>query len=237
MRLTIFEKIMLLILSIGLLACIIAYICMFNGRLSNSSADWGNFGSYINGTVVPILTVINLWLFYKLTVSIENNTNERAIKAKVAEAQTLISNIRIRQYEDIRKLINDAKPNLLKGAYPHPCVHEIRKKLMEIDSSFLYKNNNLEDDSFLFPLIEQITNDISEIEKPATRHTIQQTQDLAKHLSDYLSLMEIYIISQIIRDPETQNYITKHRNDLDSTLCCIDKVCEMTAQKMGESKD
>ena len=210
---------------------------MFNGRLSNSSADWGNFGSYINGTVVPILTVINLWLFYKLTVSIENNTNERSIKAKVAEAQTLISNIRIRQYEDIRKLINDAKPSLLMGAYPRPCIYEIRKKLMEIDCSFLYKDNNLEDHSFLFPLTEQITKDISNIEHNATRYTAKQTEDLAKHLSDYLSLMEIYIISQIIRDPETQNYITAHRNELDSTLCCIDKVCEMTVQKMEESKE
>lgn len=237
MRLTILEKVLLVALCIGLLACIAIYFCVFKGGLSDSSADWGNFGSYINGTIVPILTIINVWLFYKLTVSIENNTNERSIKAKVAEAQTLISNIRIRQYEDVRKLINDAKPSLLRGAYPRSCINEILKRLMEIDSSFLYKNNNLEDQSFLFPLTEQICKDASEIESQVTRFTTEQTQNLAKHLSDYISMMEIYVISQIIRDPETQSYIAKHRSNLDSTLCCIDKVCEMAVHKMTESKE
>ena len=118
------------------------------------------------------------------------------------------------------------KPALLNGGYPRPGINEILKRLMEIDESFLYKNNNLEDHSFLFPLTEQICATTSSIEKQASRHTKEQTQNLAKHLSDYISVMEIYIVSQIIRDPETQNYVTRHRGDLDSTLCCIDKICE-----------
>jgi len=240
MRLKVWEIILLTFLAFVIIVCIILYFCLFNGQLSENSADWGNFGSYISGTIVPLLTIINIWLFYKLTVAVENNTNKRSVKSKVTEAQVLITNMRVRQYEELRRLVNDAKPDLYNGRYNATKIHEIKKRLMEVDSSFLYKTNNLEDESFLFPQAKKICDIISAIDShiyTEKRYTKEETDNLAIHLSEYISLMEIYILSQIIREPETQNYITKHRSDLDSTLCCIDKFCEMTVHKMAESKE
>ena len=52
---------------IGLIIVVVLtfYFSIFNGRISNNNADWGNFGGYITGTAGVCFSLLTLLLFIK----------------------------------------------------------------------------------------------------------------------------------------------------------------------------
>ena len=67
---------------IGLLelAMIVIYFVVFNGGLSTANNDWDTFIQIFNGFIMTILTAVNIYVFYHLTVVIEDKNQERAVK-------------------------------------------------------------------------------------------------------------------------------------------------------------
>lgn len=58
------------------------YFYHFNGSISQDSDSWSNFGNYINGVLMPVLTAINIYVFIKLTTEVsklEERRSENAI--------------------------------------------------------------------------------------------------------------------------------------------------------------
>lgn len=92
---------------IGLLelAMIVIYFVVFNGGLSTANNDWDTFIQIFNGFIMTILTAVNIYVFYHLTIVIEDKNQERAVKEKVFEAQSVITQMRVKQYEEVRNLI------------------------------------------------------------------------------------------------------------------------------------
>jgi hypothetical protein len=58
--------------------CLYFYQFGYNG-LSSDSSDWGNFGDYLNGTIISILTIINTIVLYKLSRT-ANRIQEQSTK-------------------------------------------------------------------------------------------------------------------------------------------------------------
>lgn len=47
---------------------VIIFISIFGkGKFSNDIADWGNFGGYINGIITPVLSMLNIYIFYMIS--------------------------------------------------------------------------------------------------------------------------------------------------------------------------
>ena len=94
---------------IGLLelGVIIAYFYIFNGAISSANQDWDTFIQIFNGLVMTVLTAVNIYIFYQLTVAIEDKNQERIIKQKISDAQTIITQMRLGEYERVKSLIND----------------------------------------------------------------------------------------------------------------------------------
>ena len=86
-----FGKIILILALILIVVVPISiYIIHFNdSSLSNNSADWGNFGSYINGVIAPLIAILGIIITYVLS---DNNkrTNETIIKRKEMEQRPLL---------------------------------------------------------------------------------------------------------------------------------------------------
>lgn len=59
---------------------LVIYFCKFNGGLSIYSNDWGNFGDFLGGIGVTLLTALNVYIFYRLTRQMNERTNENAIE-------------------------------------------------------------------------------------------------------------------------------------------------------------
>lgn len=63
-----------------LLVCIyILYRAVFNGKLSHEISDWTAFVNIFNGIGVFLLTALNVWIFYKLTILIAENEEKHRL--------------------------------------------------------------------------------------------------------------------------------------------------------------
>lgn len=219
MKLKAWEKFGCIIVGVLMVMSIIVYVCNFEFRLSTLSSDWGNFGAYLSGTIITLLTVVNIWLFYRLTLIVEDKNSERAIKNKVYETQGVISQMRMKFYEDIRPLINDIKLELYAiDNCPYTKLLELKKRLLEIDSSLLF-TTGINTESFMRLQTVEVLNLITTLEDPHVKHI--DTDPIINALNSYLYQMEYYIVMQSIKDGDVSRYVTRHSEDMDSTIKCM----------------
>ncbi len=228
MKLKTWEIIGCVIVGVLIVMSIIVYICNFGFRLSYNSSDWGNFGAYLSGTIMTLLTVINIWLFYRLTLIVENKNSERNTKNKIYESQGVITQMRMRLYEDVRPLINEVKSDIYVNRFTQSRLTELKKRLMEIDSSLLFRSN-ISSPSFLKNNTEEVLKTIQTIESP--RYRSGDEENLIKKLDGYLYQMEFYIITQSIKDADVYKYIMSNSKNIDSTLNCV---CDIANQAIEE---
>lgn len=66
----------ILFILIGASIVFVTYFYFFHGVASTNSQDWASFGNYISGILMPLLTAINIWVFVRLTQTINQSQNE-----------------------------------------------------------------------------------------------------------------------------------------------------------------
>ena len=174
---------------IGLLelSVIIAYFRIFNGEISTVNQDWDTFIQIFNGLVMAILTAVNIYIFYQLTVAIEDKNQERAVKEKVFEAQSVITQMRVRQYEEVKVLIYEVIAVVAKKKKENGELVLLHKKLVELDNSLLFKNYKLQDASILEGASLKIIDVIKKIQSNESGINITA---FTSSLTTYIKLME-----------------------------------------------
>lgn len=65
------------------------YFYHFNGSISQDSDSWSNFGNYINGVLMPVLTIINIYVFIKLTTEVSKLEERRSENAMSKENERI----------------------------------------------------------------------------------------------------------------------------------------------------
>lgn len=196
--------VIIILFEIGIIIC---YFKTFNNGLSYSVDDWNLFYQLTNGLAITILTIINIAVFYKISVSLD-------VRSKLFEAQSIISQMRVKQYEYLRNLIKNIQVQVIRNEINPKDVEELKKGLMEMDNSFLYKNDNFKDEIFFKPLINTICDDF----KNHNLNIVKTYNDL----SDFIKILEFYIIQQMTRDKEIKKYINNNKDNIDSTFKCLD---------------
>lgn len=107
MKFSTFDKIFILIcVGAGLIGTGL-YFYQFRGPFSSDAQDWNAFGGYINGVLMPILTMVNIWVFYKLTISIDRNDEVRKQKDIDFQKKMLTANLRQKLLEDFSNILNN----------------------------------------------------------------------------------------------------------------------------------
>ena len=205
---------------IGLLELmvIVAYFSIFNGSISTNNQDWGLFIQIFNGLIMMILTGVNIYIFYKLNITIENKNQERNIKAKIDNIQSVLTELRVQQYKEIRNLISDIMIELLQENYSLKNLDVLQKKLMEMEQSCLYKDESLGGFSSFNPFINDILDLIKEIiQNPQTSSYESQIEQLKV----FLNAVEFYIFGQMLASKEVSNYVLQHKEEVDNTICCM----------------
>ena len=214
------------------LACVIAngivlyqYRSVFSGGISQELNDWNLFIVIFNGIITTVLAVVNICAIIKINSTLDNNSENRHINNLLFEAQTILAKMRLEDYNVVKELINEIKVSIIKRHMSAEKIESLKKKLMEMDSSyFLYKNQNLHDEPFMRPitkrLVVQIDNFIHKIKESKVVDE-KDEEELLHILSLFQSIMEFYVISQLVRGNKVQNYISDHQNEIDSAISNI----------------
>lgn len=224
------------IIGIFQLAVIVVYFRLFNGGISSSHQDWDTFLQIFNGFVMAILTAVNIYIFYQLTVAIEDKNHTRAVKEKVFEAQSVLTQMRVKKYEDVSSLIYDVMTMILTQKSDNGEVLLLKKKLTEIDGSLLFKNNNLKD----APMMENLSVSImTDLDNVMNTHSDSDLQSLIASVTNYLRIMEVYIVGQMIIDTEVGDYVINNKNNIDCTISCVSQVLEgvLEAMEKGDKQE
>lgn len=107
-----------------ILSVLIFILTFWRTSLSCSISDWGDFGSYINGVITPILSTLNIYIFYMISKAATNYERANVIQqlkyGTCKEYQNKINEIIfqllecIAQYNEKRDIIilNRAKTRL-----------------------------------------------------------------------------------------------------------------------------
>lgn len=190
---------------------LVMYFKTFNGTISPNTEDWALFCQLTNGLVMAFLTIINIAVFYKISILLD-------VKGKLFEAQSIITQIRVKQYEYLRNLIKNIQVQLIRKNLNTLDIEELKKGLMEMDNSYLYKNDNMKDPIFFHSLINKICNDYKIVNNQVI---VGDSKNAYINLSFFLQVFEFYIIQQMIRDKEQKKYIEKNKGFIDSTIVCF----------------
>ena len=220
---------------IGLLelGVIIAYFNIFNGAISSANQDWDTFIQIFNGLVMTVLTAVNIYIFYQLTVAIEDKNQEPAVKEKVFEAQSVITQMRVKQYEEVKVLIYDVIAVIAKKKKENGELDLLHKKLVELDNSLLFKNYKLQDASVLESANMKIIDVIKRIK--ANEYGINIDAFLSS-LTAYIKLVETYIISQMIIDKDVERYVCDNAHNIDCTISCVVQVLDKTLKELKKQE-
>ena len=154
------------------------------------------------------------------------------------EAQTILAKMRLDDYNVVKELINDIKMSVFKRHMSAEKIESLKKKLMEIDSSsFLYKNQNLHDEPFLRPITKRLVVHIDTfIHKIKDSKVVdkEDEEELLNSLSSFQSIMEFYVVSQLVRGSKVQRYILEHQDETDSAISCIYDFAKEVNDKMED---
>lgn len=154
------------------------------------------------------------------------------------EAQTILAKMRLDDYNVVKELINDIKISIFKRHMSAEKIETLKKKLMEIDSSsFLYKNQNLHDEPFLRPITKRLVVHIDTfIHKIKDSKVVdkEDEEELLNSLSSFQSIMEFYVVSQLVRGSKVQRYILEHQDETDSAISCIYDFAKEVNDKMED---
>lgn len=82
------KKQIYILVAISTIAIVIPYVLNFMGSdVSGNTADWGNFAMYVNGLIMPTLTVANLMVLVNVNNSIKGNNEKREKLYKALKRQ------------------------------------------------------------------------------------------------------------------------------------------------------
>lgn len=82
------KKTIYILVVISTVAILLPYILQFMGsEVSSNTADWSNFSTYINGLIMPILTIANLMILVNVNNSIKGNNDKGEKLYKILKRQ------------------------------------------------------------------------------------------------------------------------------------------------------
>jgi len=84
------------------------YWQVFHDGLSNNSTDWGNFGSYFNGVLTPILSIINILVFVSISMKLSMLDDKRADRESQGQNDLMLMQFRKIEIDNFEKVMDEA---------------------------------------------------------------------------------------------------------------------------------
>lgn len=170
------------------------YWTVFHKGFSNNSADWGNFGSFFNGLLMPILTFVNILVFVSISMKLSSLDDKRAEKEAEGQKNLMLMQFRKKEIDNFDRTLNEALIPSLQFV--------ISKEVLarQIVLADLYLHSFLKSKLSLFNLSDnsETTKFISELKRKISNYHTKFVNDEELARDDIMELLELK--SLIIRN-------------------------------------
>ena len=93
--------VIVIVIAIAFTLVLALYLIVFRYGLSHSSTAWSEFGGYVSGVLMPILTAINIFVFIKLTNAISEKDSNRSEKEMQFQKQLMLMQFRKKEIDEL----------------------------------------------------------------------------------------------------------------------------------------
>lgn len=170
---------------------LIVYLATFNKGVSANTSNWDLFLTLYNGIIITLLTIANIWVFYKLTIAVENRNETRRIKNKLNDAQKIFTELRIQEYKSLKTEINVFFVKSFSGEDTKQNKKIILSVLMRMQNSVLFCCSDDQSKSVLDVPISLITENILDDMKESNYDKINRAMRLIENLIFIPPLMKV----------------------------------------------
>lgn len=191
---------------------LIVYLATFNKGVSANTSNWDLFLTLYNGIIITLLTIANIWVFYKLTIAVENRNETRRIKNKLNDAQKIFTELRIQEYKSLKTEINVFFVKSFSGEDTKQNKKIILSVLMRMQNSVLFCCSDDQSKSVLDVPISLITENILDDMKESNYDKINRAMRLIENL----------IFIPPFNESATLEYVRMHQDGVDPTILGID---------------
>ena len=170
------------------------YWMVFHEGFSYNSADWGNFGSYFNGLMMPILTFVNILVFVSISMKISSLDDKRAEKEAEGQKYLMLMQFRKKEIDNFERVLNEA---LVPSSQFVISKESLARPIVLAD---LYLHSFLKSKLSLFNLTDncETTQFVSELKRKISNYHTKFVSDEELARDDIMELLELK--SSIIRN-------------------------------------
>ena len=170
------------------------YWMVFHEGFSYNSADWGNFGSYFNGLMMPILTFVNILVFVSISMKISSLDDKRAEKEAEGQKYLMLMQFRKKEIDNFERVLNEA---LVPSSQFVISKESLARPIVLAD---LYLHSFLKTKLSLFNLADncETTQFISKLKRELSNYHAKFVSDEELVRDDVMELLELK--SSIIRN-------------------------------------
>lgn len=206
-------KVLLISLLLILGGLFLLYFYTFKYGLSNESSDWALFIDICNLAIMSVLTYLNIYLFYKLTTTIEDSTSERFLQTKIERSEQAILDLRISEYQKLKDLAFKLKYHPEDSSITET-YNLFLHTLEDLQHSSLFSFEDNWSSSQITLLFKRFNND------PA--NYISNRTELINELNTCLRTIELLMFTSQLRDEELLNQIREHPGKFDPSIISVD---------------
>ena len=176
-----------IILFIIILIILAIYWKVFHNGLSYNSDDWGNFGSYFNGLLAPILTIVNIFVFIGISMKLSALDDKRAERETEGQKNMILMQFRKKEIERFEMVLNQA---LIPSSQFVISKDALARPIVLAD---MYLHTFLKSKLNLFNLTtgSEITQLISELKRELNNYHAKFVGDKEFGRNDVLRLLEL----------------------------------------------
>ena len=208
-----------IVLAIIFCIILVAYCIKFSGCISNKVDDWNLFISICNLGFSALLTGLNVWVFYKLTLLLANNESKQFVENKISRTENALMELRISDYKELRQEATNLKLAVYSKEDFKRELNVFMKTLYSMYSSLLFDrtySNGYVLDSVLEYLKDVSANDDI------------QDDILIEQIDRSLKTIEVIIFSTQLRDDRIGKALRKNPNRFDPVFTTIDNLISTT---------
>lgn len=191
-----------------------AYFVCFSNGISNQTANWELFIQICSWVTISWLTMINIWIFYRLTMAVSETERDRFVESKLSRTESAMLELRVKDYSTLRQAGAKLKEALMSGQNINEYYENFYRILDTMQNSILYASQDKVQNSQIAAVFKQFVT--------AFKYK-NSALDLIDQINRCVRTVEILIFTCQLRDERILRSLRRHPYRYDPTIVSADR--------------